>query len=198
MVVLEILCHPMAGSLNHAIAARARERLASLGHPVVYHDLYAEGFDPVLPADEIARGFSFDERVLAHQRDVTSADGLLVVHPDWWGQPPAMLKGWLDRVLRPGVAYEFSGGDFEEKRRVPLLSGKTALVICTSDAPEGRSLQALRTLWEEGILGWCGLAASCVTFAEARRSSASRRLHWMRQIDARIAAAFPPAAAGTA
>jgi putative NADPH-quinone reductase len=190
VTILELTCHPLPSSFSHALAVHAREALASRGHRVVFHDLYAEGFDPVLPPDELSRGFSFDERVLAHQEDLSGADGLLVVHPDWWGQPPALLKGWLDRVLRPGVAYEFEGGDFEEKRRVRLLEGLTGLVVCTSDAEETRSREALRELWEDSVLGWCGIRSSCVVFAPVHRSDPARRTAWMRELDARLASTF--------
>ena len=59
------------------------------------------------------------------------ADGLIVVHPNWWSQPPAILKGWMDRVLRQGVAYEFGEGGAV----IGLLEGKTALVLTTSNTP---------------------------------------------------------------
>ncbi len=191
MNVLEVTCHPLTSSFSHALAVRARDFLQSQGHRVVFHDLYAEGFDPVLPADELSRGFSFDERVLAHQKDLSGADGLLVVHPDWWGQPPALLKGWLDRVFRPGVAYEFEGADFLEKRRVRLLEGRTGLVVCTSDALESRSHDALRTLWEDQVLGWCGIRSSCLVFAPVHRSDPEQRTRWMQELGARLASKFP-------
>ena len=62
------------------------------------HDLYAEGFEPVSGADAI---------VHRHRDEIASADGLVVVHPNWWGKPPAIMAGWLDRVIVPGVAYDF-------------------------------------------------------------------------------------------
>jgi NAD(P)H dehydrogenase (quinone) len=43
----------------------------------------------------------------AHCDELQAADGIVVVHPNWWGQPPAVLKGWIDRVIRPGIAYRF-------------------------------------------------------------------------------------------
>ena len=46
-----------------------------------------------------------DELLAAHQREIREADGIIVIHPNWWGQPPAIMKGWVDRVLRVGVAY---------------------------------------------------------------------------------------------
>ena len=52
-----------------------------------------------------------DDLTALHQREIKEADGIVVVHPNWWGQPPAILKGWVDRVLREGVAYGFAEGD---------------------------------------------------------------------------------------
>ena len=65
-------------------------------------------------------------------QELDEAEGLLIFHPLWWGGPPAMLKGWMDRVLRQGVAYDLEGGDFSEKDWKPLLSGN-GLVLVTSD-----------------------------------------------------------------
>ena len=86
---------------------RRVEQLRAAGHEVVFHDLYQEGFDAILPDAEIPKGATLDPVVQRHCRDVSQADGYLIVHPNWWAMPPAILKGWLDRVLRQGVAYEF-------------------------------------------------------------------------------------------
>jgi NAD(P)H dehydrogenase (quinone) len=132
--------------------------------------LYAEGFDPVLTAAELARHYSFDEEIQRHSSDLVESTGLIVFHPDWWGQPPALLKGWVDRVLRPGVAYEYEGEEFLRKRKEPLLSGKKGLVFCTSDAAEGPVTRQLERLWMDGILGYCGMEASCHVFPDAYNS----------------------------
>src|SRR5208337_1188435 len=126
MKILELLCNPRPASFNRALADRARESLAAAGHEVLFHDLYAENFDPVLDSAELARGFSLDPLVQSHCRQLAEADGLLIVHPDWWGQPPALLKGWIDRVLRQGIAYDLDGAEFSEKAWTPLLAGKEA------------------------------------------------------------------------
>ena len=89
--VLEIICNPRPGSYNLVLAASAREKLLSLGHEVTLHDLYKEGFDPVLDASELARSFSLEGLVQDHSRELAEADGLVLFHPEWWGQPPAML-----------------------------------------------------------------------------------------------------------
>ena len=68
-------------------------------------------FDPLLPYDEIVRNAILPESVARHCEEIAAADGIIVIHPDWWGMPPAILKGWIDRVLRPGVAYRFADTD---------------------------------------------------------------------------------------
>ncbi len=191
MVVLEVLCHPRTGSLNHNIASRAREILERAGHQVRFHDLYEEKFDPVLTQEELTRKFSFDEQVLLHSQELVEADGLLVIHPDWWGQPPAMLKGWIDRVFRPGIAYEFSGGEFERKTKAPLLRGKKALVIVTSDAHEGEGLWRLEALWNDGVLRFAGLDPRFLALPEVFHSSPGDRLEWMHRVDELVHATFP-------
>jgi NAD(P)H dehydrogenase (quinone) len=139
MRILEILCHPRPGSFNHTLAANARDALRAMGHEVFFHDLHEEGFDPVLDSSELSRLYSLDDLVQEHSRQLSQADGLVIFHPDWWSQPPAMLKGWVDRVFRQGVAYELEGEDGSEKKWKGLLAGKKGLVFCTSDAGKGRS-----------------------------------------------------------
>jgi NAD(P)H dehydrogenase (quinone) len=89
---LVILGHPRPGSLNHAMADAVREELAGLGGSVCYHDLYAERFDPVLPAQEIPKDAKVPADIRTHCEQLADADLIVVVHPNWWGQPPALLK----------------------------------------------------------------------------------------------------------
>ncbi len=103
MNVFVLIGHQKLGSFCHAIAAAAIEELKAAGHEVVYHDLYAEQFDPILPDEEIPKDAPLDPVIARHCREVTAADGYIIVHPNWWAMPPAILKGWLDRVLRQGV-----------------------------------------------------------------------------------------------
>jgi len=106
-----ILAHPNPGSFNHAIAAAAAQTLETAGHAVAFHDLDQERFDPVMPAAEIAKDASPGSDLARHCREIAVAEGIIIVHPNWWGMPPAILKGWIDRVLRPEVAYRFVADD---------------------------------------------------------------------------------------
>ena len=128
-----ILCHPRPGSFNHAIAERARLTLANLDRETVLHDLYAEDFPPLLPSQEIPRGGPVPDVILRHCEEIARAEGIVLVHPNWWGMPPAMLAGWVDRVLRPGVAYEFLEGDAGEGVPRGLLKASWAVVFNTLD-----------------------------------------------------------------
>ena len=114
MKISVILAHPRPGSFNHAIADEAAALLRKSGHTVTIHDLYQEQFDPLLPYSEISRDAPLPPAIALHCREIAEADGIIFVHPDWWGMPPAILKGWVDRVLRVDVAYRFEEGDSGE------------------------------------------------------------------------------------
>jgi putative NADPH-quinone reductase len=161
MTISLILAHPHSSSFNHAIAAAACDALREAGHQVNFHDLYAEGFDPLLPAGEIASSASVGGLVGWHCSEIAQADGIVIVHPNWWGMPPAVLKGWIDRVLRPGVAYRFDEGDSGEGVPVGLLRAKTAVVLNTSNTLPERERQVfgdpLDTIWRNCIFGLCGV-----------------------------------------
>jgi NAD(P)H dehydrogenase (quinone) len=141
MRVSLILAHPKPGSFNHAIAQAALQTLRQNGYQVSFHDLYQEGFDPIMPYQEIPKGASLDPVIQMHCHEIAHAEGLIIVHPNWWGQPPAILKGWIDRVIRPGVAYEFLEGDSGEGVPRGLLQAKAALVFNTSNTAPERELR---------------------------------------------------------
>ena len=111
MRISVILAHPDPESFNHAIAQTAVEALKANGYRVSFHDLYQEKFDPRLNLEELAKDAILPAVIRKHCDEIAAASGIVIVHPNWWGQPPAILKGWVDRVIRPGVAYEFLEGD---------------------------------------------------------------------------------------
>ena len=192
MKILLILCHPDKSSFNHAIAESSEKILKSLGHSIFYHDLYADGFDPVLRTEEIRRKASFDEMVQRQSRELAESDGIAVCHPNWWGGPPALLKGWIDRVFQIGVAYEFVGEEFEKKKQAPLLTGKRACVLATSDDPYSESSTALEVFWKEAVFGYCGVEQTVVRlFCGVRDSNIRTRRSWLKQTDHLLQDLFP-------
>lgn len=196
MKVSLILAHPNPGSFNHAIAEAARATLAHNGHEVFFHDLYAEGFDPILPGLEIARSAALPREIAAHCAEIAAADGIIIVHPNWWGQPPAILKGWIDRVIRPGVAYEFLEGDGGEGIPVGLLKAGTAVVFNTSNTPSAREISAfgdpLGILWKNCIFDLCGVKRfSRRMFGVIVTSTPEQRVAWLKEVLQIVDRSFP-------
>lgn len=149
MSVLGIVANPIQKSLSHAALRSCLDCIIGNGCSTNLADLYEDGFNPVLTSEEIQSRFSFDAQVLKYQRQLQRCTGLLLSYPDWWGMPPAILKGWLDRVLRPGVAFDYEGDEFEAKRRVPLLTGCPGLIITAGDDISCEKEKSIRILWEE-------------------------------------------------
>ena len=187
MAVSVLLGHPDPGSFNHAVASAAVRSLRRNGHGVRFHDLCMEGFDPALPAGEIPRGAVLPDAVALHCREIAEADGIVVVHPNWWGQPPAILKGWVDRVLRPEVAYRFREGDAGDGVPVGLLQAKAAVVFTTSNTPREREQAVfgdpLETLWKNCIFGLCGVRLFFrKNFAVVVTSTPAQRQAWLEEV----------------
>ena len=193
-----VLAHPDPRSFNHAIAGAAAQQLQANGHRVCFHDLYAERFDPVLPAAEISSNAALPEEVAQHCREISTADGIVIVHPNWWGQPPAILKGWVDRVLRPGVAYNFLEGDSGEGVPVGLLKARAVLVFNTANTPPERERNVfgdpLQLLWKNCIFDFCGNPAFCrEMFTVIVTSSADERERWLKKVAEAVDSYFPEA-----
>lgn len=187
MRVSVILAHPEPASLNHAIAATAAARLRENGHEVILHDLYAEGFDPILPPGEAPRDAPLPPEIEHHCDELAAAEGIVIVHPNWWGQPPAILKGWVDRVIRPEVAYRFLEGDAGDGVPEGLLVAESALVFNTSNTlPEREQAvfgDPLQALWERCVFGLCGVTTvhRCM-FGPVVTSTPDQRRAWLDEV----------------
>lgn len=112
MRALVLLAHPCSDSFGHATARAAARGLRRGGHEVDLIDLYAIGFRADMTLEERLAYEGPDNiccpTVADHAERVRQADALVMVYPTWWGGMPAILKGWLERVLVPGVAFGFS------------------------------------------------------------------------------------------
>ena len=191
-----ILAHPKPSSFNHAIARTALTQLERNNHEVRYHDLYAEKFNPVLPFAELPDNASLEPELEIHCREISTAEGIIIVHPNWWGQPPALLKGWVDRVFRAGTAYQFLDGDDGQGIPVGLLKAKTAMVFNTANTSAERETAVfgdpLETLWKNCIFGLCGVNVFFRNiFAVMITSSAEQRNGWLREVQKNCDTYFP-------
>ncbi len=133
MRALVVYCHPRSDSFTAAVRDRVLEGLSQAGAEVRVQDLYAMGFDPVMGGQEHAE--YEDEAINQHPVareivDLDWCDTLIFVYPTWWYGLPAMLKGWLDRVLVPGVAFLMPDATSANIR--PGLTHITRLAVFTT------------------------------------------------------------------
>jgi len=187
MIILVILAHPNKKSFNHAIAKTAIDALKAKGHGVIFHDLYKEKFDPLLRNEEIPESGVIDKVVREYCNELKKTDGFIFIHPNWWGQPPAILKGWIDRVFRPGVAYQFEVSDSGEGIPSGLLKGKRALVFNTSNTPDEREKKVfgdpLENIWKRCIFELCGITHYYrKMFNVIATSTQDDRNGWLREV----------------
>ena len=131
MRVLVVHCHPVPSSLGAAARDRALAGLDRAGHEVRLTDLYADGFEPALTAEErrTHKEPGVSAELQRYADDLAWAEALVLVYPTWWSGLPAMLKGWIDRVWVAGVAWEMDDGD---RTPTPLLRDIRRIVVVTT------------------------------------------------------------------
>ncbi|MEU2119653.1 NAD(P)H-dependent oxidoreductase [Streptomyces sp. NPDC016459] len=188
------LAHPRPGSFNHAVFEAVMEELRGRGAEVVAHDLYAEGFGPLLTAEETGTVESAERsrngQLMLHREELAALDALVFVHPNWWGMPPAVLTGWVQRVLAPGVAYKLETAEGEP---AGLLKAGRALVLNTSDTPADREESEfgdpLQNIWAACVLPYVGVSdVRRVVFRTVTGSTPEQRSIWLAEAREQAAA----------
>ncbi len=154
-----VLAHPKPTSFCAALARTCVEHLRAGGHEAQLHDLYAMDFDPRLKAEEMPtpHGVTPAPDVVAERRLLSGVKSFIFVYPFWFNAPPAILKGYVDRVFGMGFGYAPGAGGTEA-----LLTGKSLLSFSTSGAPDDwvnhtGALKALMTVFDIHLQGVCGL-----------------------------------------
>lgn len=196
MKISVILGHPYKGSFNAAIAQTVISALKNNGHIVMFHDLCQENFNPILTNSELISDISEDDLVACHQQEIKDADGIIIIHPNWWGQPPAILKGWIDRVLRENIAYTFAKGDSGGGLPIGLLKAKVGLVFNTSNTSEERENivfgDPLQRIWKDCIFDFCGVTVfDRIMFRIVADSTSSERALWLNKVNEKVNKYFP-------
>lgn len=187
-----VVAHPHPGSFVHALAGAAASALTEAGHDVALHDLHADRFDPVLDpaetrttrtADESAFTVGADPLTTRYRHDLAHADTLVVAHPNWWGKPPAIMAGWIDRVIVPGVVYELTSAQGEPRCLLPL---RRLVVLNTGDTPPDREAKVfgdpLAAIWERCVGAYLGDAVVDRLLASPLGGSVpEQRASWLAQ-----------------
>lgn len=150
--ILLLSAHPDHRSFNHRLADRVQEYLLSRSLQVDWLDLYRVTFPLILQQSELYRKYSLDDNIQQICNRFESSSDIIVTYPEWWGMVPAVLKGWLDQVLRPGLAYDSDEyGDTHG-----LCQGRRLSVFCTAGESFPSRPHPMEQLWKTSIGQFCG------------------------------------------
>lgn len=153
-----IYAHPRHTSFTGSVAAAYAKKAMGMGDEVVIRDLYRMNFSPALQERELpfAPDFAPGDDVIAERQMLADADVFVLVYPFWLNAPPAMLKGYLDRVFGFGFAYGQDG------HSGPLLGGRLLISFSSSGAPlrwvqETGAMEAIGKLFDRYFAELCGM-----------------------------------------
>jgi NAD(P)H dehydrogenase (quinone) len=187
MIASVILAHPYDKSFNHAIFNRIIDTLKKYKIKAYSHDLYKEDFNPVLSKKELGKEQTEDKLVHQYAEEMLESKLLIFIHPNWWGQPPAMMKGYIDRVFRPPYAYDFDVNN-EGGPGIPKLNGKIGIVFNTGNTDEQRENEyfhdPLENEWKQCLFGFCGINTyKRKLFRILANSSEEQRKEWLKEVE---------------
>lgn len=183
---LIIFSHLNPKSFTKAIVDKVVEVGTAKGHEIKVIDLYADKFNPVLEFPDIQGMFMGGETpadVKAYQELMLWADHYTVVYPMWWGQMPAMLKGFMDRVLANKFAFEYG-----PEGPKGLLTNRTARVIINTGTPNELYAQtgmhdAQKRVNGPGLFGFCGIEAEFTFFGTVATGPDELRKGYLASIE---------------
>ena len=178
--VLILNGHPHRESLCHALAQAFAAGLTSEASVETLH-LTDLKFDPIMRFG-FQKEQPLEPDLVQAQDQIKNADHLVFIYPNWWGSPPALLKGFLDRILLPGFAFKYNSRAFPDQ----LLKGKTSELIVTMDTPVWFYKYFLGApgikVMTKSVLGFCGVKNKRVTyFAPVRGTSLDQRQHFLQK-----------------
>ena len=190
MRVLMIYCHPNPHSFTAAVRSKVADVFEDAGAEIRILDLYARGFSAVLSREELDGYLNSPSNQAGLEEDIEAiswCDTLIFVYPTWWYGLPAMLKGWLDRVLLPGVAFVMP--EKEVGRIKPALKHIERLGIFTTGGASRLMTifvgQPGRRTLARGVGSLCGLkrpVAFAMHYLMDSSSPKSRRAH-LRKVE---------------
>ena len=184
---LIVYCHPWEGSFTHAVLEAAERGLDRRGRSHELIDLYADGFEPAMRREELAgysRGKVLVPLVAKYQDQLSCCHRLLLIFPIWWNDVPAMLRGWLDKVMLPGFSWEATGHGLQGTlQHIERVDAYTTSANATQYMQErlGDGIQKTlldATFWQLGCGKgcWHNLGSMDLTTADERNA-------WLSQVE---------------
>jgi NAD(P)H dehydrogenase (quinone) len=193
--------HPYEGSFCNAILQTVQKALTSAGHHTDILHLDDDGFNPVMTAADLqgfTQGAPVDPQVITYRQRLEQADQLILIFPIWWEPMPAMTKGFIDKVIYPGVAYDYDKTSRWPKmiKRWHRLQGVTLITTMNTPSLAYRLLfgNAIKkalftgTFWKLGYRNRKWIRFSMVKFV-----SPEKRTRWLDKLERRFAQPAPTA-----
>lgn len=181
--ILIINGHPNKESLNYALVKAYQQGAIQSGAQVEVIHIGEFNFNPNLQYGYTKR-IPLEPDLLTSLEKIKKADHLVWIHPVWWGGLPAMMKGFIDRLFLPGIAYKYRENSVWWDK---LLTGKTARIITTIDQPAwyywifygNPSVNQLK----KSTLEFCGIKPVAVTYIGIVKTAAEKqRADWIAKI----------------
>lgn len=194
MKIVIVFNHPYEGSFCNAILQSVTKGLDSAKHQIDLIHLDKDNFNPVMTAGDL-KGFRdkkpIDPKVIEYSNRIKNAEHLVFIFPIWWELMPAMTKGFIDKVIFPGTAYDYT--NTSNTRMKPLwgkLKGIT--MISTMNTPKWlywflfgnavKKAMLLGTFWKIGFKNrrW-------MSFNQVKMVSADKRKNWLTELENKFA-----------
>lgn len=185
---LIIYAHPKTKGHNTFTLEKVKKELEIRGRDYEAIDLYAENYEPVLKEEEhyTSGNRKVSKENKKYQNKIKEASNLIFIYPVWWGSMPAILKGFLDRVLTHGFAYSFKGDYFLKKLGVPRgLLKKKAVVFMTAGASRWQFLlagNAPKSMIKYFTLRFCGIKSKIYQVFNCRELTNKNKSKIMRNV----------------
>ncbi len=177
MKTLIIYSHPDTKGHCNAFLKETKRGLKKRKVDFEVIDLYKIGYDPVLKEEELytAGNRKVSQGTKEFQQKIKGSQNLIIIYPVWWGSTPAILKGFFDRVLTPGFAFNFKKGKIFPQR---LLKGKKAILFLTASSPwifYWLLLQAPKMAVKYFTLSFCGIKSKVYQLYSSRRLTEEKK-----------------------
>lgn len=181
--------HPYDGSFCHAILERMKQSIIDAGNEVDMIDLYKDNFNPVM-TDKDLLGFvkhqPVDQQAIQYMERLKQADHIVFIFPIWWELMPAQVKGFLDKVIFPGMLYDYTKSGYGMKTR--LHNVKSVKVITTMNTPKSMYRfiygNAIYKAMIKGTFRKIGLKnIKWICFNMVKESSLDTRKKWLKKVE---------------
>lgn len=188
MKTLIVYNHPYDGSFCHAILECVKKEILASKNEVDIIDLDSDGFNPVMTGEDLLafkKHIIVDELAQEYTQRLKKADHLVMIFPIWWELMPAMTKGFIDKVIFPGSAYEYTKSG---TRMISLLNNlKSTTIITTMNTPKPIYQiiygNALKNALIKGTFKKCGFKnVKWISFNMVKFSSDKKRSKWLSSL----------------